>query len=413
MEKLKARLDELQDEMLSFIEKDSADLQAQIDHWNALRKDYVTQYYARKGLLTVGMHPILPMALCKEKAKKAIEMAMVLSSLQQSPFAKEPWTLSDTSQELWNTPPEQCFKKQGSTVRVIFDGEQQNEMQYVNWDRIYYETEDGWHVATGLVEHKGLYYWRDSCKKFYVDFATEAAKYGKHGVWEVVYQNVTFSPVDSVSSTTSECVGQRDCDRQLRGTEEGERQGESNGRQSQRHSPRSGRGRQRQRRRECGELPTCTTALQRSLPDGRQQPAPEEVQERPLPDEPYRQGQGRQVEAQEEAQRGRFGPRPEGLGVQRRQRRLPAHLPSHPGSDIPLLFLHGPANSLKCHRYRVLRNYSDLCMNISKCWSWVRGDSSDSRVTVAFQSTSQRQEFLQLVPFPPNITYTWGRISGL
>ncbi|ACO58659.1 putative regulatory protein E2 [Ovis aries papillomavirus 3] len=412
MEKLKARLDELQEEILSYIENDSTDLQEQIKHWNALRRDYVTQYYARsKGLTTVGMHPILPLAVCKEKAKKAIEMSMVLTSLQQSAFAQEPWTLSDTSQELWKAPPELCLKKHGSTVRVIFDGDAKNEMQYTNWERIYYETAEGWHMTSGHVEHKGIYYWRDCCKRYFVDFSKEADKYGKQGVWEVIYQNVTFSPVDSVSSTT-ECDGERECEREHQHWRPEEEGRDVDWRQTEplceRRADRHG---QRQRQRRKRDLSPSAATNQR--PPRRQRPPPEEGEEGQVAAEPDGEEQVRQVAAQEEAHLGGLGPGPEGLGQAPRNRRPPVHLPVNPAADIPILFLHGPPNSLKCYRYRVLRNYSGLLLNISKCWSWVRGEQHEARVTVAFNNTAQRQQFLQTVPFPPNISYSWGRISSL
>lgn len=433
MDKLISRLDLLQEEILNHYENDSKDLEAHIRHWTAVRQDYVTQFYARsKGLCSVGMHPILPMSICQEKAKEAIGMVLTLTSLQNSAYAAEPWTLTETSQEMWRAPPEHTFKKNGSTVKVFFDGNKDNEMQYTNWDKIYYETADGWTVSSGIVDHRGIYYLHDTVKKYFVDFSKEAEKYSQTNEWEVVYQNVTYSPVDFVSSTTppdGEC--DRECQHLL-----GQREGESEGNRDS--APitsfdlgfslssgclRAGAARRRQRQTNNLSLPVPTSASPRAWPrrrrggGGRGRRAPAAAEEIEEVGERGQEGE----ENRQRAERPREDPRipPElqeqrQIGRERRNRRPAAHIPAQQNSDYPLLFLHGPQNSLKCCRYRLLRNYSDLFLNISKCWCWVLGEkANEGRVAVAFNSTSQRQRFMQQVPLPQGITYTWGRISGL
>lgn len=443
MEKLKTRLDALQDEILSLYEEDSTQLQDQIRHWQLQRKDYVLQYCARSQSYTrIGFHPMLPQSIAQEKAKGAIEMVLHLTSLSKSAFAQEPWTLTDTSREMWNAPPSNAFKKAGHTVEVCFDGDKENRMQYTTWDAIYYECEnDTWDKQPGLVDLYGCYYMRAGVKTYFVDFKTEAAKYSKNNEWEVYYKGLTYSSFASVSSTTSSsstvCECPSDCERdssvqQWGHSEDLQQHNRSNDlvsyapdqggdsatgqrQQGQGQRPKS-RGQGQRSRRPWVRLRSRRHSAcdpLRSRPNPRRRPQAEEGED-------WRRGQeDRPGEAEEPRPGGRV-PRPEEEGRQvnhpdHRRARRPQAPVEHAAHEIPIAFLRGPANSLKCARYRWRLNYSQYFTRMSKVWSWVdaEGAQGGGRITVAFQSCVQRGQFLSTVPIPPNISVSVGRISAL
>lgn len=158
MEWLTDRFNAVQEALLNLIEQGAQDLESQIQYWSYVRKENVMMYYARKeGQTRIGLQPLPMLAVSEYNAKQAIQMVLMLKSLQKSPYASELWTLQDASAELINTPPKNCFKKQPYTVEVYFDNNKNNTYTYINWDFIYYQdSEDRWHRVPGLVDYNGL-----------------------------------------------------------------------------------------------------------------------------------------------------------------------------------------------------------------------------------------------------------------
>lgn len=203
METLVARLNALQEHQLELYEADSNDIKDQIDHWNTLRKEYVLHHFARKNSMTrLGLQTVMSLQASQEKAKEAIQMVLLLQSLEKTDYGKEPWTLTETSLEMYYCPPKYCFKKRGTTVQVTFDGDPQNTMHYTSWADIYYETDDGWTKTVGLVDYLGCYYCEAGARVYYVNFDEEAKRFSKNHEWQVRYKSCVFSSPSSVSSTT-------------------------------------------------------------------------------------------------------------------------------------------------------------------------------------------------------------------
>ncbi|ANZ90233.1 E2 protein [Bos taurus papillomavirus 16] len=479
METLLARLDALQEQLLTLYESDSKDIDDQIKHWSLLRQEYVLQHFARKHSISrLGMQTVLPLQVSQHKAKEAIEMVMYLESLKNSTFAVEPWTLTDTSREMFIIPPKNCFKKGGTTVDVWYDCLQANSMHYTAWSYIYYETESGWIKAEGQVDYNGCYYEDGNTRIYYTRFEDDAQRYSKNMEWEVHYKTHVFSPVASVSSTSDSWCGgepdstggplseqhslpldnktstwraaadrdtnnnrdirnwsqdtvdgatvdrhtvQRACgDHNRRGARRG--RGGLQGRKRHRSREEGGSGQENRQQSQTSKRPCERRLRHRQRPSGEGQPQP-----RPR-EAPAAAQQGGDTSEEEEdirqlPQRGTPPHSPErpvdarghgeGAGEPRRPRR--AVRPIEHNCDTPVLLFRGGANQLKCARYRWLRQYAHLFLAISKTWGWVGavGLGASSRLLLAFESTTQRNQFLDTVPMPPGVTLGWGRLSSL
>ena len=200
MESLSERFNALQDQLMNIYEAAEQTLQAQIKHWQTLRKEAVLLYYAReKGVTRLGYQPVPVKAVSETKAKEAIAMVLQLESLQTSDFAHEPWTLVDTSTETFRSAPEGHFKKGPVPVEVIYDNDPDNANLYTMWTYVYYmDADDKWHKARSGVNHIGIYYLQGTFKNYYVLFADDAKRYGTTGEWEVkVNKDTVFAPVTS------------------------------------------------------------------------------------------------------------------------------------------------------------------------------------------------------------------------
>ncbi|ASC49551.1 E2 [Bovine papillomavirus] len=466
MEILSARLDALQEDLLSLYESNKNDIDSQIKHWMLLRKEYVIHYYARANSISrLGYQNILTQQVAQAKAHEAIEMVLNLETLKASPYGAEQWTLAQTSRELWLTPPKHCFKKEGSTVEVWFDGRKDNAMHYTAWDKIYYQTDSAWIKTDGHVDYDGCFYYEGTYKHYYIKFQEDADKYSQSGDWEVHFKHHVFSPVASVSSTTDgdpdpECGLRADVQRRVpeqhqvpldnQATPRKRRRDETGGDPAGPCTPRrkargdrcphsrdtrgrrrgrdrgGGRGGRRQRREGDSEErqsqtedspderfhPGLTAAQQHGQ---RQRTTAEEDPHSAAP--LYRQEEGDRGEARQPYGSPRIPEEPaQQIDPNQlpRVRRQPARILDHL-ADTPILLLRGGANQLKCYRYRLLKNYFNLFLDISKTWQWIGagGIGNKARVTVAFESLAQRNQFLNTVPIPTGVTVAWGRISGL
>lgn len=214
MENLSERFNALQEQLMNIYEAAEQTLKAQILHWQTLRKEAVTLYFARqKGINRLGYQPVPALAISEARAKEAIYMVLQLESLQKSAFALEPWTLVDTSAETFKSAPENHFKKGPVPVEVIFDKDEANANLYTMWTFVYYmDSDDVWHKTTSGVNQTGIYYLYGTFKHYYVLFADDAKRYSATGEWEVkVNKETVFTPVTS-STPPGSPGGQTDPD---------------------------------------------------------------------------------------------------------------------------------------------------------------------------------------------------------
>ncbi|ANG09008.1 E2 [Human papillomavirus type 195] len=209
MEALNERFSALQDQLMNIYEAAKSTLEAQIDHWQLLRKEAVLLFVARqKGIMRLGYQPVPPQAVSESKAKNAIMMVLQLESLNKSKYKDEPWTLVETSLETYKNTPENTFKKGPMNVEVMYDKDPGNTNLYTMWKYVYYlDADDNWQKAESGANHTGIYYMHGNFRHYYVLFADDAPRFSATGHWEVIINKDTvFAPV--TSSTPPESPGQ-------------------------------------------------------------------------------------------------------------------------------------------------------------------------------------------------------------
>lgn len=354
-------------------------------------------YYGRReGYRNFGLQQLPTLQVSEYNAKLAISVLILLKSLARSKFRNEKWSLTETSSDLLLTPPRNTFKKSGYQVKVYYDNDPDNSYIYPNWDEIYYQDlSDEWHKVPGKVDHNGLYYDDVTGERVYFQiFSPDAERYGKTGQWTVEYKNTTISSVVTSSSKLSNVgvssqpsVVSRQSSR-CSSPEEGPSRRFENTCQEGSSSPSttsalgSGR-RKRQREPESQQRGSDRTPRKRRRPDS-STISPEEVGTRhqSLP----RAGLSRLRRLEEEAR------------------------------DPDVLLVKGPANNLKCWRYRCHNKFGHLFDRVSSAFRWINGDASSgfsSRVLVTFVSKEQRQRFIATVPFPKRSSYAFGSLDSL
>lgn len=365
----------LQEKILEHYETDSTDICDQIDYWKCVRLENAIYYAAREhGLKTINHHVVPTFQISKSKAHEAIELQMALESLAKSEFKNELWTLQDTCQELYQTPPQQCFKKQGQTVEVRYDGDKDNTMHYTSWDYIYYVTEgDKWCKTKGYVNYCGLYYIKEGQQTYYVQFKCDAQQYGQSGKWEVWYNGKKI-----------ECVNT--CDKIIQCSES-------------MYST-------------CDET-VSATAIARELQH---------------PTTPYTeattvctQKSGGSAPTRKPFRHCGFTETSEvdGLSVDHLNNPLlsaPAGnngFRKHTSGDTtPIVHLKGDKNRLKCLRYR-LQKFHNLYTQISCTWHWIGGKETTRTgiLTLAYANENQRQKFLDVVKIPNTVNVSLGYMT--
>lgn len=403
MESLEDRFDALQENLLQLYEAGSDNIKDQILYWDIVRQENVLLHYARKkGLSRIGLQVIPTLAVSENKAKQAILMTLQLRSLQKSQFGNEAWTLQDTSYEAYTSAPENTFKKGGFTVDVYYDNDEDNYYPYTAWSFIYYQNgDDVWYKVPGQVDYEGLYYeTHDGEKQYYVTFDKDAARFSRTGMWTVKYKNHTISstsitstsghpghspPREQSSNTLARETEASETRRRERPPESNPRRPQSPAWQSDRAtSPETPRKRV-QRRRRRGERESATKRREQRAARGLSSaPSPEEVGKRHRLVE--RKGLSRLGQLQAEAR------------------------------DPPLILVKGPANTLKCWRFKCKQKYYGLFYRISTNFSWVGEGSArlgTPRMLIAFTSTTQRQAFLKSVVFPKGTEFSLGNLYSL
>lgn len=383
----------LQEEILSIYEEGANDLHSQIKYWGLVRQENVLLYYARKnGYNRLGLQPTPTPAVSEYHAKQAIHIQILLKSLLKSPYATERWTLPDTSAELLNTAPKDCFKKKGYTVDVWFDHVPSKAFPYTNWKEIYYQDDkEQWHKVEGKVDDNGLYY--DEIRGdrvYFVLFGPDAEKYGETGEWTVKYDSTTIVSTSSSSGRTSKATA-------TTATTISNPEQPSTSRYTP-PKPQSPRRPQR-------EILVSSSTEELNVRGGRggeRERSPVPKRRRTESTEPQRSAVPTPGEV---GSRHRSAPR---SGVSRLQRlQIEAW-------DPPLIILKGPANTLKCFRNRQKVN-SGLFKCTSTVWKWI-GDSpfsENSRMLICFNTVAQRTLFLQTVRLPKHTSYALGSLDSL
>lgn len=374
METLANRLDACQDKMLELYEKDSDKLEDQITHWHLLRVENALLYKAREcGLTHIGHQVVPPLSVTKAKARNAIEVHVALQQLQESAYAHEPWTLRDTSREMWDTAPKGCWKKRGLTVEVRYDGDESKAMCYVQWRELYVQnySDDRWVKVPGKVSYEGLYYTHENMNIYYVNFKDDACVYGETGKWEVhvggkVIHHDAFDPVSStreISTPGPVCTS---------------------------------------------NTTPASTQAQVGASEG-----PEQKRQRleAVDGQHQQQRQGSKDSTQKAAERA-------GGPVDSDRTRLcdtrSAHPVRHPSDPdcAPVIHLRGDPNSLKCFRYRLHHGKRKLYSRSSSTWRWsCESENQAAFVTLWYTSDTQRTEFLNVVKVPPGIQVILGYMS--
>lgn len=370
-------------------------IDAQIELWGLIRKEYVYCYYGRKeGFKNFGLQPLPTLTICEYKAKEAIQMVLLLKSLKKSEYGREEWSLSSTSAELLYTAPRNTFKKHPYVVDVHFDHNPQNSFPYTNWDAIYVqEDNDSWYKTPGLVDIDGLYYEdKDGVKNYFVVFAADAERYGTTGQWTVHYKNETLSTSTSVTSSLEP----------LSGSIQGSKEPVTS---SSWDAPSTSKAARRQETEEGKPSSTTTFSTPSRLRRGRGRGGEKQGERRPKRRRAEEASFG--VPASEVGRRHTTVPR---TGLTR-IRRLEAE-----AGDPPVILVKGGANNLKCWRNRCKKSNA-LFWYISTVFRWADNNAfhafNHHRMLIAFKSEAQRALFLATVSLPKNTSYALGTLDSL
>lgn len=375
---------------MNLYEQGPTDLQSQILHWDLERKSNVILYYARQeGYLRLGLQPTPTLQVSEYRAKEAIHMGILLKSLAKSPFAKERWTLTDTSSQLLLTEPRNCFKKGPFQVEVLFDNDEHNMFPYPNWDFIYYQdADDNWHKTQGRVDYNGLFFEEPNGDRTYFKlFEKDAATYGRSGQWTVRYKtNVISAPVTSSSRAYSGTeAGGSTVDTET--TEEVDSSHLRSPINTQSESPSTTTVSTTRRRRRSGEGKSAPNKRRRAAAGSTvlgAAPSPEQVGRTHRSVAPH--NLTRLARLQEEAR------------------------------DPPVIIVKGGSNALKCWRRRFSLKFGHLYLDSTTVFSWVRNHETrkqSSRILVAFRNTEQRASFLSTVSLPKSCSVSFGNLNTL
>nr|AEX31153.1 E2 protein [Human papillomavirus] len=380
------RLDQLQEALINLYEASPADLDSQIKYYSLLRKESVLKYYCRKENITnLGLHPLPALRVSEHNAKVAIEMVLVLKSLKKSAYAKESWTMADTNSDLYKSPPKNCFKKGPFEVEVWFDNDKANAFPYICWDWIYYQDDqDVWHKVKGEYDYNGLFYREQNGDvSYYLLFEKDSHRFGKSGEWTVNARNEQISlPITSFARRSAAVPSQTSGDQ---------------------HTTSS-------------DAPSTSKA--RGAPKSDEEAAPGPSLRKSLR---RRRGGGREGESTAKRQRlSRLPgvPTPEEVGRSHRSVTGPSHSRLErlqaEARDPPIILIRGPANKLKCWRYRINDKKLHFKVRTSTVWKWVQNTSDDNgRMLLAFESVSDRELFLQSVTIPKGSSMSLGSLDAL
>lgn len=367
-------------------------------------------YYSRQhGHRHLGMYPIPTLQESEQKAKEAIQMQLLLTGLLNSEYKYEAWTLADTSVELTlHTEPVNCFKKGAYMVTVLFDDDQNNSNVYINWDYIYYlDPDEKWQKTPGMVDENGFYYVDSTgTYNYYFLVEPEANRFGHSGQWTLMFKSTTVSS----SSRRQDQVTQRS----PAGLPTSSRTGHpvspdqsslptENPQQARSRSPAISEETDGRLRQRATTAPASSTTTPGGGTRRRRRQGEQGSRRGRGGGGGGSAGEGSWPSAAEVGGRHRTVPS-SGLG---RLERLRAE-----ARDPPILIVSGPANPLKCWRYR-LKKHSGLYLCCSTVWKWIDSGLPLSRILIAFASEAQRNLFLKLVILPKGCTVAKGNLESL
>nr|QAB13911.1 MAG: E2 protein [Human papillomavirus] len=394
------RLDALQSALIELYEEAPTDLASQIRHQDLLRKQSVLEYYCRKeGYTQLGLHHLPVLRVSEYHAKQAIQMGILLRSLQKSAYGKESWTLQETSADLYNSPPRNCFKKGGFDVEVWFDKNPLNAFPYTNWSWIYYQDEkDEWQKVPGLTDYNGLYYEeKNGDRNYFLLFEKDASRYGNTNEWTVNFKNEQLSlPTNSAARRSAGDLPQLPSsvlDQQPSTSRHTE--APSSDKRGEEQTAKKGAGatpRKSGRRRRGGEGEQ--TSVKRRRRDGGGGGTHKEGGNRSAPTPDQVGSSHRSVDR---------------TGLSRLDRL------QKEARDPFLILIRGPPNKLKCWRYRCNSKCDPAFQYMSTVWRWVTDDAvgNEGRVLISFGSREDRDRFAKTTIFPKDTTYALGSLDAL
>lgn len=417
----------LQEQILNLYEQENTDLASQLLHWRLVRRSSAVQFYARKqGLKRLGLQPVPSLASSEASGKQAIEMTILIDSLLKSPFAQESWTLQDTNADLvLHTEPQRTFKKLPYTVEVWFDNDQDNTFPYVNYRLLYVKDENNyWYKTEGKVDYDGFYYEEANGDKAYFKlFAEDATVYSKTGKWTVHFNNHILFPPSSSSRplTGPSSVVVIDSDEEQPGPSKTTDTGAGQTELGAIDSDQSEEEAERTRRRSPGGSQATGGGLRQGEGQGEPSSPPVKRAKADSSGGVRRRGArggggtggggrrrsgGGSAPTAEEVGRRHF------LVAQRGLSRL-GRLQEE-ARDPSVIIVQGPANCLKCWRFRLSR-YREYFENSTSVFRWVTKpcDAPESRILVSFKSTTQRQQFITYVKIPKHCHYSFGSLDNL
>ncbi|AVH76833.1 E2 protein [Tursiops truncatus papillomavirus 8] len=380
MEKVSSLLNALQEQQMELCEKDSNNLKDHIVYWNLLRRESTLLCAARKkGITKIGIQAVPPSSVCEQLAREAIGMEIMLKSLETSEFGSESWSLTETSREMYNSEPVETLKKEGVTIRVIFDKKTENAMLYTLWKSVYKYVDGTWGKYKGGVDCSGIYIEEEE-KVYYVNFKDEAKKYSELGVWAVMVQGKLLTDFELVTSSTdtTSCVSTSESLLETVGVYK-----ENTSRTS--------------------STSTVSTVAQTTLYQESGQKCKRSYKEDFVETRGGRRKRKHTTTNSIVTTSGAYS------GGTTNYRPSGDTNNSHLLSNTPVVILSGTANQLKCLRFR-LRKFPGLYARCSTTWQWLDRDGvsrTDShRLSVSFDSTSQRENFIQTAALPDGVTYT-------
>ncbi|ABC95027.1 E2 [Rousettus aegyptiacus papillomavirus 1] len=389
METLRDRLDVLQDQILGHYERQSTCLQDHVQYWGLVRRESSLLFYARgKGVKTLGYLPVPVQQVSQDRARQAIQLHLATQSLAKSKYKDEPWTLQDVSRENYMSEPKHTFKKGGTQVEVIYDGDEDNVMLYTSWEHIYIQDDDGsWYKRKGEVCVEGLYYTWLGQKTFYVNFEEELGKYSTRNVYVVRTADGELMSFNPVTSSTPQ--------------EEGQQPGGG--------APGHPGPPPRKRRRLFGEKPA-------EGPGGRRVPVP-----RPGGPPPGRRGgetPSRGTERPAEGSGGCIPPALPGAAGKTEERGGAGFRPQPPTAVVaPVIIIAGPPNALKCQRYRLQNQHYRHFAQVTTTYHWLDAGHTQRRsaaqIVLRFVDTAQRETFLNTGALSDRVHYVLGTMPFL
>nr|WDS49646.1 MAG: E2 protein [Neophocaena asiaeorientalis asiaeorientalis papillomavirus 2] len=402
MESLCSSLDVLQEKQMDLIEKNSGNVGDIVMYFELLRRELMLLCAAsQRGLKRLGHTAVPPKHVCEANAKQTIEMHLAVCSLKNSVFGAEEWFLQQLSHEMYMTPPSGTFKKGGRRVLIAFDGDDENCMEYMCWDRVYVQCGDGqWTCVPSHVCHAGIYYETEGNAVYYVDFNAEALRYGTTGKWKVLNEGENITACALVSSNAKPspdtCVD-ASLGHSLLQTPVG--------RTSNDRPPRVRRGRKRKR--------ADTTHCDGPPPSPPPSPPPAPTPPPSPPPSPRTPPRGDDADPGNgstlSASRSDTSTGSSTSSGGRCFSDCDSGRPRRPGTDpyIPALLIAGGPNQVKCLRHRLKCYFRGRYKDCSTTWSWVGDDGAGHtghRICVSFVSEDQRQTFKQTVPLPKGVS---------